>query len=343
MSRQRLACLFALAMACAGDTLDDVAGSVGGVADVPSTAPNAGTPPVANAPTITAPAVDPPQRAVPIDGTSPGGASVAGCSIFPPDNPWNADVSAAPLDARSGAWVAALGTSASLFAGFGPGYGIPYATADRSTPRVDFRFEWASDPGPYPVPPDAPIEPGDDRHVIVVELSECKLYELFAAYPGTPAWSAGAGAIFDLSSNALRPAGWTSADAAGLPIFPGLARYDEASSGGVRHALRFTGTTQRGYVFPARHFSSTITDSGVPPMGARARLKASVDVSGFPPQARALARALQHYGMFLADNGPSWLLTGAPDPRWSEADLDALKRLRGADFEFVAAGPVTTD
>ena len=280
-------------------------------------------------------------------GSGPPSESPAlvGCTVFPPDNPWNADVSAAALDPRSAAWTASVGLSTALHPDFGTVYGIPYTTADAATPPVPIAFDYAaeSDPGPYPIPPGAPVEGGSDRHVLVVDTSTCKLYELFAAEPGAVGWRAGSGAVFDLASNALRPAGWTSADAAGLPILAGLARYDEAASGEIRHALRFTAArTQRGYVAPARHFASSVTDPDVPPMGARARLKASADLSGLSPQARVVARALQRYGMILADNGSSWFVTGAPDPRWSDDDLHTLSRLRGSDFEFVAAGPVTT-
>ncbi len=267
------------------------------------------------------------------------------CPIFPADNPWNTDISAEPLDPRSDAWVASVGATVAFHPDFGSVYGIPYATADGSTPMIPVTFDYSdeSDPGPYPIPADAPIEQGSDAHVIVVDTAACGLYELFAAQPGSTAWHAGSGAIFDLGSNALRPAGWTSADAAGLPIFPGLARYEEAAAGEIAHALRFTAVhTQRGYVYPARHFASSITDPNVPPMGARARLKANVDISGMTPQAHVVARALQRYGMILADNGSSWYVTGAPDTRWDDGDLDALKRLHGSDFEFVQAGAVTT-
>jgi hypothetical protein len=267
------------------------------------------------------------------------------CPIFPADNPWNTDVSSEPVDPRSDAWVASIGAGTALHPDFGSVYGIPYATAGAATPRWPLTFDYAdeSDPGPYPIPVDAPIEQGSDAHVLVVDTSACVLYELFAAQPGSSAWHAGSGAIFDLRSNALRAAGWTSADAAGLPIFPGLARYEEAAAGEIRHALRFTAVhTQRGYVSPARHFASSDTDPNIPPMGARARLKGSVDLTGMTPQARVVARALQRYGMLLADNGSNWYVTGAPDVRWSDEDLGALKGLRGSDFEFVQAGTVTT-
>jgi hypothetical protein len=267
------------------------------------------------------------------------------CPIFPADNPWNTDISSAALDVvHSDAWVASLGTTGALHPDFGSVYGIPYTTADASTPRVPVTFDYAdeSDPGPYPIPGDAPLEEGSDAHAIVVDTAACKLYELFAAEPGSSSWHAGSGAVFDLRSNDVRPAGWTSADAAGLPIFPGLARYEEAAAGEIRHALRFTAVrTQQAYVYPARHYASSITDPDVPPMGARARLKASVDISWMTPQARVVARALQRYGMILADNGSNWYVTGAPDSRWDDDDLDSLKRLRGSDFEFVQGGAVT--
>lgn len=276
---------------------------------------------------------------------APSPTTSSACPIFPADNPWNTDISGAPLDPRSDAWVASVGSTAAFHPGFGSVYGIPYATADASTPKSPVTFDYAdqSDPGPYPIPPGAPVEQGSDAHVIVIDTASCTLYELFAAQPGATSWHAGSGASFDLRSNALRPAGWTSADAAGLPIFPGLARYEEAAAGEIRHALRFTaGRTQQGYVYPARHDASTIADPNVPPMGARARLKTTVDISAMTPQAQVVARALQRYGMILADNGSSWYVAGVPDTRWDDDDLGALKKLRGSDFEFVLAGPVTT-
>jgi hypothetical protein len=213
---------------------------------------------------------------------------------------------------------------------------------------VTFLYADESDPGPYPIPPDAPVEGGaasqGDRHILVIDRDHWKSYELFSAYPSGPGYSAGSGAVFDLGSNAVRPAGWTSADAAGLPIFPGLARYDEAvEQGSIRHALRFTASrTRRAYVFPARHFASSGTDPSLPPMGMRVRLKAGFDASGFPPSARAILQALKTYGMFLADNGGNWYISGAPDSRWDDAELNTLKRLTGNDFEVVRMGPVTT-
>ncbi|MDX2120559.1 MAG: hypothetical protein SF070_05760, partial [Gemmatimonadota bacterium] len=203
--------------------------------------------------------------------------------------------------------------------------------------------------GPYPIPGNAPIEGGKnssgDRHVLVVDRDNWMLYELFAASKKGSGWKAGSGAVFDLSSNVLRPAGWTSADAAGLPIFPGLVRYDEVVElGEIRHALRFTASrTRRAYVPPARHYASDLTDPDLPPMGMRVRLKAGFDQAGYPPQAQVILTGLKTYGMILADNGSDWYLSGAPDARWDDDQLNALKQLRGADFEVVQMGPVTTD
>jgi hypothetical protein len=272
-----------------------------------------------------------------------GPALNGACPIFPADNAWNTDISSALLDTHSGAWVASIGTGTGFHPDFGSQYGIPFALAGSSTPRVSVSFDYAdeSDPGPYPVPAGAPVEQGSDGHLLVIDTSACKLYELFAVQCG--AWHAGSGAIFDLRSNALRPAGWTSADAAGLPIFPGLARYEEVAAGAIRHALRFTASrTQAGYIAPATHFASSNTDPNVPPMGARARLKSTVVISGMTPQAKVVAQALKTYGMILADNGSNWYVTGAPDTRWDDSDLDALKQLRGSDFEFVYTGDVVT-
>lgn len=230
--------------------------------------------------------------------------------------------------------------------------GIPYVVVPGELPRVSVTFEYAdeSDPGPYPIPPDAPIEGGPggtgDRHVIVIDRDAWKLYELFDAHPvgGGASWRAGSGAVFDLSSNALRPAGWTSADAAGLPIFPGLVRYDEAvEQGEIRHALRFTcPRTRRAYVHPARHWASDSTDPSLPPMGMRVRLKADFDVSPFPVEVRVVLRAMKRYGMFLADNGSAWYVSGAPDPRWDDERLSTLRSVPSAAFEVVRMEDVVT-
>ena len=283
--------------------------------------------------------------------------SITGRRMFPADNPWNKDISSEPVDPASDVLINTCGASAQLHPDFGTTWnggpiGIPYVVVrgDQARVPVTFDYDDESDPGPYPIPPDAPIEGGassnGDRHVLVVDADNWKLYELFDAHPVNSGarWTAGSGAIFDLSSNSLRPAGWTSADAAGLPILPGLVRYDEVvEQKAIRHALRFTcPTTRRAYVAPARHFASSRTEASQPPMGMRVRLKASVDVSGYPANVQVILRALKTYGMFLADNGSSFFLSGAHDMRWNDEELGAMKQLHGRDFEVVKMGPVVT-
>jgi hypothetical protein len=270
---------------------------------------------------------------------------VGGCPVFPRSNAWNRDVSRAPVDPSSSTYIAAIGPG-NLHPDFASRrYGIPVTVAPAAQPRVPIRFTAygdESDPGPYPVPPGARVEGGSDRHVLVVQRGRCRLYELYGARRAGRGWSAASGAVFDLRSNRRRPAGWTSADAAGLPILPGLARADEAASGTIRHALRFTvGRTQRAYVAPARHFASNDADPSLPPMGLRLRLKAGFDLRPYHGQARAILRALQTYGMIVADNGSSWFVSGAPDPRWNDAQLEELKRVPGTAFEVVRPGPLT--
>jgi len=277
--------------------------------------------------------------------------------MFPADNPWNRDVSADPVDPNSSALISTCGSSAALHPDFGTTYlgapiGFPYVLVRSSQQKVPVTFQYSdeSDPGPYPIPKDAPIEGGSnatgDRHVLVVDVDAWKLYELYDAHPvnGGASWTAGSGAIFDLNSNNLRPAGWTSADAAGLPILPGLVRYDEVvDQKEIRHALRFTcPTTRRGYVSPARHFASSRTDVNQPPMGMRVRLKSTVDISSFPANVQVILRALQKYGMYLADNGSSFFVSGTHDMRWNDDELSAMKRLHGSDFEVVKMGTVVT-
>jgi len=275
-------------------------------------------------------------------------ASLGGRRPFPDDNPWNLDISHLPVDPNSDTYIASIGADAPLHPDFGVTWrgrpwGIPYVVVGGDQPRVPVRFKWAaeSDQCLYPIPPDPPIEPGD-RHLIILDRDNWRLYELFLARKVGDLWTAGAGAVFDLNSNALRPAGWTSADAAGLPIFPGLVRYDEVmEQKDIRHALRFTAKrTRRAYIYPARHWASRETDPDLPPMGLRVRLKASYDVSGFPPPAQVILRALKKYGMFLADNGGNWYLSGAPDPRWPSAQILTLKRVKGSDFEVVQVGNI---
>jgi hypothetical protein len=281
--------------------------------------------------------------------------SIAGVQVFPPDNPWNRDVSSDPVDPNSANLIASIGLSTGLHPDFGTVWnnapnGIPFVVVSGSQAKVPVSFTYAdeSDPGPYPIPSDAPIEGGasstGDRHILIIDKDNKKLYELFSAYPQGSGWRAGSGAVFDLTSNNLRPSGWTSADAAGLPIFPGLARYDEAVQQGViNHALRFTvARTRRAYVAPATHYASSATDANLPPMGMRVRLKASFDVGSYPPSVRVILTALKKYGMFVADNGSNWYISGAPDPRWSDSDLAIIHQVQGSDFEVVRMGTVVT-
>lgn len=283
------------------------------------------------------------------------------CSVFPPDNIWNRDVSALPVHANSAAWIASIGLSSPLHPDFGKGpyrgriLGIPYAVIPSTQPTVPMTFTYAdeSDPGPYPVPFLVPVEGGSskgskgrgDAHVLLVQEGTCSLHEIFASKRRSDgSWSGGSGAVFDLGSNDLRPDTWTSADAAGLPILPGLVRYDEVDAGAIGHALRFTAAvTQRAYVWPARHYASSQTDPALPPMGIRVRLKASVDLSGFSPANQVILTALKTYGMMLADNGSPWFLSGAPDRRWDDDDLHELTTLHGSDFEVVDVSSLMVD
>lgn len=272
------------------------------------------------------------------------------CKVFPADNAWNQRVDSLPVAADSAALVASIGRGSSAHADFGSGtwdggpIGIPYVVVSSKTKKRKVTFEYAdeSDRVRYPIPKNAPIEGGrkatGDRHVIAIDKSKCKLYELYGAYPraGGKSWRAGSGAVWSLKSNKLRPADWTSADAAGLPIFPGLARYDEVARGEIEHAIRFTAPrTRRAYVYPARHQAGASDDPDLPPMGARVRLKDSVDIASFPKQSRVVLTALRRYGAILADNGSAWYFSGAPDPRWDNDDLHSLGRLDGSDFEVV--------
>ncbi len=256
------------------------------------------------------------------------------CPFFPADNIWNARVDGLPLDSRSSAYVAAIGYSQGLHPDFGSGpwnggpIGIPFVAVPTDQPLVDITFEYddESDPGPYPIPTDAPIEGGPDsdgdRHILVLRNGDCRLFETWNTWSMPDgSWTAGSGALFDLTSNGLRPAGWTSADAAGLPILPGLVRYDEVANGHIDHALRFTAPeTQRAYVWPARHYASSNTDPNLPPMGQRFRLRANFDISGFSATNQVILQALKEYGMILADNGSAWYLSGIPDERWDDDD-----------------------
>ena len=274
--------------------------------------------------------------------------SLKGRRIFPASDLWNRDISRDPVDPRSATYINSIGANLSLHPDFGTVWkgvpnGIPYVVVAGSQPKVKIPFEYAdeSDPGPYPIPVNPPIEGGGkkegDRHVLIIDRDNWIVYELFAVEKTPDGWRAGSGAIFSLRDNTVRPDGWTSADAAGLPIFPGLVRYDEVmEQKEIRHALRFTvQKTRRAYVPPARHFASRSDDPNLPPMGLRMRLRADYEISGFSPTAKVILTALKKYGMLLADNGGNWFMSGAPDPRWNDDDIATLKRVKGSDFEAV--------
>jgi hypothetical protein len=275
-----------------------------------------------------------------VSGSATAAPNIAGCPVFPDSSPWNQRVDALPVAADSDALVASIGLSATLHPDFSNAgrYGIPFNIVRRSTPRARIGFEYAdeSDRVRYPIPRRPKIERGSDRHILMIDRDTCRLYELFGAQRSGSRWRAGSGAVWDLRSNRLRPDGWTSADAAGLPIFPGLARFEEVRRGEITHALRFTAPrTRTSYVFPARHQAGESNDPRLPPMGARLRLKASVNIAAFPPQSRVVLTALRRYGMILADNGSPWYVTGAPSAGWNDDDLRELGRLDGSDFEVV--------
>ena len=279
-----------------------------------------------------------------------GSAIAAGdCRIFPADNVWHAPVTGLPVHAHSSAYVASIGTAEAVHADFGAGLwnggpiGIPITTvpAGQAGVQVNFQYGSESDTVPYPIPPGVRIEGGSnsrgDRHIMLFDQTNCRSYELFAAYPnGDGTWRAGSGAVFDLSDNRLRPAGWTSADAAGLSILVGLVRYEEVAAGQIDHAIRVTAPrTRDAHIWPARHSASDDNDPSLPPMGLRLRLKPNVDTTGLPAQARIVAEAMKRYGVILADNGSPWFISGAPDERWDNDALHALGALKGSDFEAV--------
>jgi hypothetical protein len=274
-----------------------------------------------------------------------------GCPILPASDPLNQEIADAPVSPRSAEYVASIGAGAHLHPDFGTeaSYGIPYTVVGPEQPKVPIRFTSygaESNPGPYPVPRNAPIEGGGrngrgDRHVLVLQEGACTLYELYDAHRTHKGWSAASGATFNLRSEALRPEGWTSADAAGLPIFPLLARYPEVATGAIDHALRVTvPETQRGYIHPATHFASSSSDPALPPMGLRLRLKASYSLAGFQGQSLVILEALKRYGLIVADNGSPWFITGAPSAGWDDEDLEELKSVPGSEFEAVETGPI---
>jgi hypothetical protein len=289
---------------------------------------------------------------------------IGNCLMLPADNIWNARIDSLPVDANSDRYVASIGAEKTLHPDFASGLyegvpiGIPYLFVPKDQPKVPINFvafqdegpaAEESDPGPYPIPADAPIEGGpdsvDDRHVIVVQDQSCTLYELYKAVPNADgSWNAVGSARFDLEGNELRPDSWTSADAAGLPIFPGLVRHEEVATGEIAHALRFTvPKTRRAYVWPARHYASQSEDEALPPMGLRFRLKADFDISGFSEKNQVILRALKTYGMFLADNGSPWFLSGAPNDNWDNDELRELRRIKGSDFEAVDESSLMKD
>lgn len=275
---------------------------------------------------------------------------IGGCPVFPASNAWNKDVSKVPVNANSDAYIRSIGLGDHLHADFGSGqygdYGIPFKVVSRKQKKVPIHFTAygdESDKGPYPIPGNARVEGGGqgDSHVIVLQKGSCKLYELYAAKKTGSGWNADSGAVFNLKSNKFRPAGWTSADAAGLPILPGLARADEVKKGKITHALRFTvSRSQAGYISPARHLASSDNDPALPPMGLRLRMKAGFDISGYNGQARIIMVALKRYGMIVADNGSDWYISGTPDKPWHDDDLDQLKSVPGSAFEAVDTGPI---
>lgn len=285
-----------------------------------------------------------------------GSTSLAGCSVFPPDNAWNLDVSDLPVHPDSETFINSIGRGDHVHPDFGTEWegapiGIPFITVDDRQPDVPIVFTAygdESDAGPYPVPMDAPVEGGPegdgDRHVIVIDASDCTLHELYRAFPEGNEWRADSGAVFDLTRNDEHPYGFTSADAAGLPIFPGLVRYDEVVlEGELRHAVRFTASrTRRALIAPARHHAGASDDPSLPPMGLRLRMKQSYDCTDYSEPARVICAGLKRHGLLLADNGSDWYLSGAPDPRWDDDALGDLKQVTGDAFEVVETGPIQT-
>lgn len=313
---------------------------------IPQTTPPAQTPIAATQ----TPAPSPGETTIPATpaGTGP---SIANCLMFPTNNVWNARVDQLPVHPLSDAWIDNIGRGEGFHMDFGAGtwdggpIGIPFNVVSGSAVEkytLDFYYPDESDPGPYPIPDDPLIEHGSDHHILIVDTDDCTLYEIYDASFDGGTWSGGSGAVWDLGSNALRPETWTSADAAGLPILPGLVRYDEVMAGRIEHALRFTVEDTAGYVWPARHQTSDPL-AGIPAMGARFRLKGDYDISGFPPEIQVILQAMKDYGIILADNGSNWFVSGAPDERWDNDMLHLLDALTGSDFEAVDTSGLMVD
>ena len=282
--------------------------------------------------------------------------TIGGCPVLPANNIWNTPIDHLPVKSDSQTLVNTIGATATMHADFGSGtynggpIGIPFVTVAGTQTKYPATFLYAdeSDAGPYAVPLNAPIEGGSnsngDRHAIAVDTTNCVLYELYRAFPQSASWQADSGAIYNLLSNALRPAGWTSADAAGLPIMPGLVMYEEILAGEIKHAIRFTvPQTRRAYVWPGRHYASSLTGTQYPAMGQRFRLKASFDITGFPAEVQIILRALKKYGMILADNGSAWYISGKPDSRWNNDNLRTFHNIAGSNFEAVDATVLMID
>jgi hypothetical protein len=285
----------------------------------------------------------PPPVAPPTASAAP---RIGSCQIFPDDNPWNTDISSYPVHENSDNIVASISLTKGLHPDFGenPDYGIPFDVVGASQPLVPITFDDygdESDPGPYPIPPDATVEAGSDRHVLVLDQDNCVLYEMYNARKnsGDSGWTASSGAKFDLTSNALRPQYWTSADAAGLPIMPGLVRYDEVQAGAINHAIRFTADyTRQAFIPPATHFASSDQDPNLPAMGMRFRLKSDFDISGFSRTGQVILTAMKKYGLIMSDNGGDWFFQGEKDAPWNDDELNELKSVPGSAFEVVYTG-----
>ena len=292
-----------------------------------------------------------------VTNNSTNGPTLGGCPMFPANNVWNARVDSLPVDSHSATYINFIGASTTLHPDFGSAYwaggpiGIPYATVPSTQTAVAINyieFGSESDPGPFPIPPTAPVEYGGDHHVLIVQRGACYLYELYhAALLPNASWNAGSGAKYNLNSNALRPAGWTSADAAGLPMLPGLARYDEVAAGEIRHAIRFTVRDTNGtYIWPARHLTGCdpANCATAPPMGQRFRLKSSFNISTFSRDTQVILTAFKRYGIIIADNGSDWYIGGAPDARWDDGTLvDEFNLVHGSDFEAVDESSLMLD